>query len=75
MGNMFGPSSSDKRAAAENRRIQQRSQRKQDRMLSDQIADEAKERGSRNRMINGRRGGSSLFAKTGAAGVRKETLG
>lgn len=55
----------------------QRAQRRQAKAVDDQTAEEAKELGSRKRLINSRRKGGGLFAKTGGAGVqeRKETLG
>lgn len=55
----------------------QRSQRRQDQALSEQETDEQKELGARNRLIAARaagRGPGTLFAQTGAVGV-KETLG
>lgn len=56
----------------------QRSQRRQDRALSQQENEEQKELGARNRLLAARaagRGSSSLFAPTGAAGVKSPTLG
>lgn len=50
-------------------------QRRQDQALNKQTADEATELGTRRRLAAARAGGrNSLFASTGAAGV-KETLG
>ncbi len=61
----------DKKAQAE----QQKAQRRQDQTLNKQSADQAVELGTRRRLAAARSDGrNSLFASTGAAGVR-ETLG
>lgn len=53
----------------------QRAQKRQNKAIDDQSAEEAREAGSRRRIMNARKaGGSGLFAQTGAAGV-KSTFG
>lgn len=53
----------------------QRSQRKQEKNISDQTAEEAQEAGGRRRLQQAKRSGAgTLFQQTGGAGV-KSTLG
>jgi len=52
----------------------QKAQRRQSKAVEDQTADEARELGSRNRLIAATRKGGGLFSRTGGQGV-KETLG
>lgn len=52
----------------------QKAQRRQAKRVQDQVADEARELGARNRLLSATRRGGSLFARTGGQGV-KETLG
>lgn len=62
----------DKKAQA----AQQKAQRRQDQSINKQAADEATELGTRRRLAAARASGrDSLFASTGAAGVKQETLG
>tara|TARA_R110000744_G_scaffold326330_4_gene432100 strand:- start:14246 stop:14443 length:198 start_codon:yes stop_codon:yes gene_type:complete len=52
----------------------QKAQRRQSKAIDDQSAEEAKEIGSRSRLLNSTRKGSGLFSRSGGQGV-KETLG
>ena len=45
-------------------------QKRQDRAVQRDTVEASKEKGARNRILNSNRSGSSLFARTGAAGVR-----
>lgn len=68
-GSLFGKSSAKPSAST------LKAQRRQERQIQDQTADEAKEAGSRRRLqASRRRTGGTLYQQTGGAGV-KETLG
>ena len=53
----------------------QKAQRKQAKAVDDQTAEEARERGSRNRLMNATKQGGGLFSRQGGAQGVKDTLG
>ena len=69
MGKLFGISKPKPDAAM------QKAQRRQSKAVEDQTADEARELGSRNRLIAATRKGGGLFSRQGGAQGVKETLG
>lgn len=52
-----------------------KAQRRQSKAVDDQTAEEARELGSRNRLIASARKGGGLFSRSGGAQGVKETLG
>lgn len=69
MASMFGAKKPKPDAAM------QKAQRRQSKAVDDQTADEARELGSRNRLIASTRQGGGLFSRQGGAQGVKETLG
>lgn len=69
MGSLFGKSKPKPDAAI------QKSQRRQDKRIQDETAEEAREAGSRRRLAQAKRSsGGTLFKQTGGAGVQ-DTFG
>lgn len=62
-------------ASSEPDKATQKAQRRQAKSIDDQTAEEAREMGSRNRLIASRRQGGGLFSRLGGASGVRETLG